>query len=157
MKRQTRENNVYGSYQARIANAEEKHHNKPKFDLAAELRAITTMPKEALEARMLKLEEDLVLLDTQLDCHESGIDVRTDLWYKQATYVYYGKRVLLRKIANKLAVASDSYTSFLMVCNANNIPTQYRESNTRKCIIIPAAEVSVTLVFNNQGEFINVM
>jgi hypothetical protein len=130
--------------------------NRSKFDLVKELKKLDGLSKAELHEMLGKIEEDLILLDTQLDCYESGVDTRSPLWYKQATYVYYGKRVLRNRISLALAIASDSYTALVLTCNSNEIPHTTRESNTRKRITFSGAECSVTLVFNNQGEFLTI-
>lgn len=127
---------------------------RKKFLLSTELLSIITMTDEELLERQRELEHDLVLLDTQLTCYENGIEVRSDLWYKQATYVYHGKTLLLSKIANRLCNSPTQLTALRGVLTSLRVPYQYREGSKDITLTVRGNDGILSFTFTKKGELL---
>lgn len=124
---------------------------RKKFLLSTELLGIITMSDEELLERQRELEHDLVLLDTQLTCYENGVEDRSDLWYKQATYVYHGKTLLLGKISNRLCNSPTQLTALRGVLSNLRIPYQYREGSKDISLIVRGNDGILSFSFTKKG------
>lgn len=130
---------------------------KKKFNLGDELRSIKTMPEAELIEYQISLETSLALLETQLTCYEEGVldtdSSKDDLWYKQATFVFYGKKLLLRKVSMIIGEASPIET----LINALHIAgVEFEVRNLPRkttAILIPGIESKLSIVFKD-GAFV---
>jgi hypothetical protein len=72
------------------------------FNLQTELDSLPSLSIPVLRDKILGLEKDRLVLDSQLTGYEEGIDLRTPLWYQQAKYVYKGKGLLIEAIGREI-------------------------------------------------------
>lgn len=127
---------------------------KTRFNLAEEIKKIRQMGEEDLVALQDLLEQDLVLLETQLSLYEEGVEERSDLWYKQATFVFHGKTHLLRKIAGELGTSTTPFLAMTNTMYAHEIPYEVRKYNNTQSVILRGIDSSVSMLFDKKGNFV---